>query len=139
MVTFTRNNRGEFNLKFTWNSFFLIYNSEQDRPNTFEKLMTFQYRNGTFFLGKKRGLCSNQTYFGAKQSKFKMMLRNTRPKLATVLCKSNESVIRTNSLISGLFNEKCLRFIHLESSKKIQRIFPLPIVLVHTNFRAASR
>ena len=101
--------------------------------------MTFQYRNGTFFLGKKRGLCSNQTYFGAKQSKFKMMLRNTRPKLATVLCKSNESVIRRNSRISGLFNEKCLRFIHLESSKKIQRIFPLPIVLVHTNFRAASR
>ena len=51
----------------------------------------------------------------------------------TVLCKSNESVIRRNSRISGLFDEKWRSFVHLESSKKIQRIFALPIVLVNAN------
>ena len=54
--------------------------------------------------------------------------------LPTVLCKSNESVIRRNSRISGLFNEKWRSVAHLESSKKIRRIFPLPIVLVNGNF-----
>ena len=57
----------------------------------------------------------------------------------TVLCKSNESLIRRNSRISGLFEEKWQSFVHLESSKKIQRIFPLAIVLVNMNFRAVVR
>ena len=57
----------------------------------------------------------------------------------TVLCKSNESVIRRNSRISGLFDEKWRSFVHLESSKKIQRIFALPIVLVNANFQAVIR
>ena len=52
----------------------------------------------------------------------------------TVMCKSNESVIRRNSRFSRLFNEKCRIIIHLESLKKIQQIFPLPIVLVNMNF-----
>ena len=57
----------------------------------------------------------------------------------TVLCKSNESVIRRNSWISGLFDEKWRSFVHLESLKKIQRIFPVPVVLVDANFRAVIR
>ena len=59
--------------------------------------------------------------------------------LSTVLCKSNESVIRRNSRISGLFDEKWRSFVHLESLKKIQRIFALPIVLVNANFQEVIR
>jgi len=54
--------------------------------------------------------------------------------ICTVLCKSNESEIQRNSQISGLFDKKWQSFVHLEGSKKIQQIFPLPIVLVDANF-----
>ena len=60
-------------------------------------------------------------------------------KQSTVLCKSYENVIPRNSRISGLFDEKWRSFVHLESSKKIQRIFPRPIVLVNAHFRAVVR
>ena len=56
----------------------------------------------------------------------------------TVLCKSNESVSRRKSRISGLFGEKWRSFVHLKSSKKIQRIFPLPIVLADANFQVST-
>jgi len=58
---------------------------------------------------------------------------------STALHKSNESVIQRNSQISGLFDEKWRSFVPLESSKKIQRIFLLPIVLVDANFPAVIR
>jgi len=52
----------------------------------------------------------------------------------TVLYKSDDSIIQQNLQISGLFDEKWRSFFHLESSKKIQQIFPMPIVLVDVNF-----
>lgn len=59
----------------------------------------------------------------------------------TVLCKSNENVIRRNWQISGLFDKKCPSIIHLESFEENsdQRIFPLPIVLIDVNFRVGIR
>ena len=80
-------------------------------------------------------------FFQIKETKLSLVPELNSPCIwfYTVLCKSNERVIRRNSRISALFDEKCRRFIHLESSKKIQRIFPLPIFLFHANFRAASR
>ena len=72
-----------------------------------------------------------------RESGLALLSRTCSSSLVTyfqALCKSNESVIRRNSRISGLFDEKWRIFVLSESLQKIRTIFAKPIVVIDANF-----